>query len=462
VVTYEVYERELAELKERKLDEFFFERQMPLHQFYYDLEKRGILRDDAVQRRLLAKYTEQSANLETKLESMVGVKVNVQSPKQVSKLLFGDLGLPPRKGTDEKTLDALCRNATKDPLKKAVIENILETRKVKKTIGTYVNARPHPDGRLRTSYRICLETGRTSTTVLKPPVTTEQFGLAFQTITKHSEVGEDLREMFVPDPGCVFLEPDLSQAEARIVAALARDQKLLKMFDYQVDIHRVTAAWVEDTAPDGLLQSFFNAPPELSKLWAEQINEFLKGIISERSRQLGKKFRHAGHYDMGKREASLQAQISEWRAGKILDKFHRSNPNIRGVFHHEIREYLRDHDRRLTNPFGRERQFFNRWGDELFKEAYANIPQGTVSDHLKFAMLRIERRCPGLAILQESHDSFLAQCTPDRVDLFTRVIIEELERPIDMSKCSLPRDPIVIPCEIKMGEKNWREMKRIR
>lgn len=459
VVTYEVYEKEIAELAERGLDEFFFTKQMPLHPFYSSLEKRGIRRDPEVAKRLEDKYTEQAKSLEIKLEQMTGIACNVASPKQVSTLLYGTLGLPPRKGTDEKTLDALARNATKDPLKRAVIENILETRKVRKTIGTYIKAKPHPDGRLRTGYRIILETGRTSTTALKPPVTTEPMGLAFQTITKHSEIGEDLREMFVPDPGYVFIEPDLSQAEARVVASLAQDARLLKMFEYSVDIHRVTAAWIEDVPFS--FGSFFEADPGASKIFAQDINTVLKRLISEPSRQLGKKFRHAGHYDMGKREASLQAQISEWKAGKILDKFHQSNPNIRDVFHRGIIQFLQDNNRTLTNPFGRQRQFFNRWGDDLFKEAYAQIPQSTVSDHLKFAMLRIEARAPELQILQESHDSFLAQTKPENVDKYLLIIKEELEQPIDMRKCSLPRDPLVIPCEIKIGDKNWKDLKRV-
>lgn len=460
VVTYEIFEKELEELRERNLEEFFFTRQMPLHQFYSELERRGIRRDAEVAKRLEAKYTEQAKDLEVQLEEMTGISCNVQSPKQVSALLFGQLGLPARKGTDEKTLDALARNATKDPLKVQVIRNILQTRKVKKTIGTYVKAKPHPDGRLRTGYRIILETGRTSTSVLKPPVTTEPYGVAFQTITKHSEVGEDLREMYIPDPGYSFIEPDLSQAEARVVASLARDWHLLKMFDYGVDIHRVTAAWIDDIPID--LEEFFNCRLVYeSRVLADTINCKLKKMISEISRQLGKKFRHAGHYDMGKREASLQAQVSEWKAGKILDKFHQSNPNIRLVFHKEIIEHLQSDNRVLTNPFGRQRQFFNRWGDELFKEAYAQIPQSTVSDHLKFAMLRISERAPNLQILQESHDSFLAQAKTDEVEPLLQIIKEELEVPIDMSQCSLPRDPIVIPCEIKVGDKNWREMKRV-
>ena len=173
VVTYEVYEKELQELKERGLEEFFFTKQMPLHQFYSDLEKRGIRRDESVRAVLKKKYTERRDKIDSDLEALTGMKVNVNSPKQVSLLLYGTMGMPTRDGTDEKALDSLLLNVAKDPLKKSTIELIKEGRKVRKTIGTYIDAKTHPDGRIRTGYRIILETGRTSTQVLKPPVTTE-------------------------------------------------------------------------------------------------------------------------------------------------------------------------------------------------------------------------------------------------------------------------------------------------
>jgi hypothetical protein len=71
-------------------------------------------------------------------------------------------------------------------------------------------------------------------------------GCAFQTITKHGEVGSDIRSMYIPDPGYVFLEPDLSQAESRVVALLARDERAIKLFRYGVDIHRVTYSWIAE------------------------------------------------------------------------------------------------------------------------------------------------------------------------------------------------------------------------
>lgn len=469
VVTYECYERELEELKARNLEDFFFTKVMPLHPFYSRIEGRGILRNEVAAKELKVVY---SARLEAKEAQLfeetkkygIEEQVNCNSPKQVASLLYDVMKLPVRAGTAEKVLNALMRNAVKDEGKRRIIRDILEIRKIRKTIGTYINAKCHPDGRLRTGYRIMLETGRTSTSVLDRPVTTEKLGLAFQTITKHGETGADLRSLFIPDRGYILIEPDLSQAEARVVAVLARDGKLLKMFEFGVDVHLVTYGWMENLIPDVLLENFFlESDPILARALALDLNAKMRAVINDEQRQVGKKSRHAGHYDMGKQEAASQLGVSEYQAGKFLDKFHKRNENIRGVFHKDIQDSLRENNRILRNPFGRERQFLNRWGNELFKEAYAQIPQSTVSDHLKFAAQRIEKRCPWMQILQESHDSFLAQIEPIYDEMTFKVIREELETPINFKNCTLSRDvDLVIPCDIAMSDKTWLEMKKVK
>jgi DNA polymerase I-like protein with 3'-5' exonuclease and polymerase domains len=291
-------------------------------------------------------------------------------------------------------------------------------------------------------------------------------GLAFQTITKHGDIGTDIRSLFIPDEGYILVEPDLSQAEARVVAILARDDKLLKMFQYGVDIHRVTSAWVlERKIP--LLDAFFSAI-EPEKCWeiANELNRQMKEFTNDDERQKGKKFRHAGHYDMGKKEAASQIGISESKAAMALTKFHITNTNIKGVFHREIIDFLNHNNRMLTNPYGRQRQFLNKWGDELFKEAYAQIPQSTVSDHVKFAMIRIEKRVPELMILEESHDSYLGQVPilsgaqyPFKIlDRYRDINKEEMEMPIDFKNCSLSRGELIIPTDLHIGKESWEKM----
>jgi hypothetical protein len=113
----------------------------------------------------------------------------------------------------------------------------------------------------------------------------------------------------------------------------------------------------------------------------------------------------------------------------------------------------------LVSPHGRRRQFFNKWGRDLWKEAYAQIPQATVSDQTKFAMLQGRRRIPGYLkdwfFLLESHDSALALVRDELVPEYIKVMTEEFERPIDFKNCTLSRDyKLVIPAETVVG-KRW-------
>lgn len=482
-VTFECYEESLRELQERGLEDFFFTRQMPLHHFYSRIESRGVKRDVFQQHFLLQKYSGQFKDLQAELDAdirniaggdvrggsievggeVIDCSVNVNSNGKngdIPWLIYDLLEFPRRKGTDEKTLDALLRNHGQGDERGKILENVLKLRKIRKTIGTYIEAKSDYRGRLLTTCRISLETGRTATGILQPPVSTEAMGMAFQTITKHGDTGTDIRSQFIPDNGCVFIEADQRGAEARVVALLARDEKLLKMFRFEVDVHRVTKGWIDGTCPS--LKEFFQEEDEVKcKEMAREINKLLKELFDTEARQEGKMFRHAANLGIKKRTASIQLGCSEGKAGKILKRVHETNPNIRGVFHKEIQEALEHNDMRLMNPFGRERVFLNKWGEELWKEAYAQIPQSTVSDQTKFAGRIIEKRLPRLQIFCESHDCISGQIPIPEFDKAVRVFTEEFERPIDFARCTLPRGILVIPCEIKIGKKNWEEMEEL-
>lgn len=467
-VEFECTEKILTALTEAGMYEWFFEKIAPLHRLYSDIEDAGMMVDFEVRKHLKQKYLALQIARQERLVTDIAdgdpaiyeiyKNFNVMSngPKnQVAKLIFGFLKCPIRKDTADDTLKALANNAIKDKRRKDIVLGVLEVRKLRKTIGTYIDAKPSADKRMHTQCNINgTETGRTSTGILQPPVSIEKEGIAAQTMTKHADAqlggagGADLRSMFIADPGFSFMEPDLSQAEDRVVCVLAKDWEALKFYDRTTfnynkhglkdDRHTVTAMAVCGVSFDG---------------------------VTDYERQIGKKTRHAGNYDMGKHQHMLNLGrfggvfISEWAAGKQIDAFHDNNPNIRGVYHAGIQDALREFSCRLVTPHGRQRTFYNKWSAELFKEAYAYIPQATVSDQVKFAMLRIKARMPEgtLYFLQESHDSFLALVRDDMIHIAAQVIKQEMEIPIDFSKCSLDREYLlVIPTDIKVG-KRWVE-----
>lgn len=448
-VTIECYEAMLTDLKERKLDDFALNYTSQLHRLYMKLERNGFRVNEQRRQEMIAKYTTRVDEREKELFDLISYEVNVNSPKQVAILLWEHLKLPRRASTDEDTIVALLANNAKNDEQKRALNAIIDIRRLKKVVGILKTPADY-DGCCRTSYRIVgTETGRSSTSKLEPPVRPEKLGFPFQTMSKHGDIGGDIRTMYeAPVPGWEILEIDLSQAEARIVALLSEDYDLLKAFDSR-DVHRMTANW------------FFGVGEDK---------------ITEDMRFVGKIGRHGGNYDMGKHRLMMEINsnarrfnicpigskeplnVSEWRAGQISDKFHANSSRIRGVFHHQVREKLKK-DRTLVNPFGRERQFMARMDEDMFKEGYAYIPQSTVADIVKHAWIRIDEQMPALAFLSENHDAFVVAYPPEQRESVARLLVSELEKPIDFSRCSLSRGQLTIPTEMKVGM-NYGELKK--
>ncbi len=443
-VTFEVYEEIKKQLEEVQMLDFFFEKIMPLHKFYFNMERRGIKIDLEERKRLIKKYERYTGVVHRAIEHDLGFDLNVNSPKQVGAAIYGHLKCPIRKDTGEETLEMLMLNAVKDERRRRILGNILKERKSRKTTSTYLKSNLSSNSRATTVVNITgTESGRTSTSKPKAPVVAEPEGFAFQTLTKHGDVGSDLRRMFVPDPGKCFIECDGSQAEDRVVCNLARDDEGLAILNKKE-----------------FKYNKFGIKDDRHTLTAMMILNLDFEIIDDEMRQLGKRIRHAGNYMMGKRRLSMLAGISEYRAGKCLDIFHAQNPKISQVFWEEIKQALQDNDQVLYSPHGRRRQFLDRWGEDLWKEAFSYIPQATVSDHTKFTAVWISERYPWIEFLMESHDSFLAQIPIERIDETARIFKEEYEKPIDFSRCSLQRGELIIPAEIQIGRKNWKEMEK--
>jgi len=97
----------------------------------------------------------------------------------------------------------------------------------------------------------------------------------------------------------------------------------------------------------------------------------------------------------------------------------------------------------------------------LFKEAYAHIPQSTVGDNTKRAMIGVRQAATWIEILIESHDAFTCQVDEDRILECYEIVKTIFEQPIDFSRCSLPRDPIVIPVDCKLGY-DWKNMTKFK
>jgi len=487
-VTFEVDENMDADIDEIGQRQFFENFLMRLPNLYSSIETQGFRVDPDERDRLLRKYVEWDEKVRYELFQLVGTEVNVNSPKQISLLLFENFKLPTRAGTGEEEITALLnsQSAIKKPEHRRVCELILEGRRVRKSISTYLMALPDYDGRMRTTYFPCLDTGRTSTGQQDPPIRptvevigedgkkkNKVLGIAFQTMTKHGDIGADIRSMYVPDNAHfefvngqvqvieeeeIFLQADSSQAEARVVWLLADDEEALRLVD-EIDYHALTASW------------FFGGSEA----------DYSKKVLGYESpiRFAGKTLRHAGHLGAGKRRAAISVntdarkykipiQITEAIAEKALIIFHSKQPKIQQVFQNGVVECLKKSRTLIAalpygidSPVGGRRMFFERWGEELNRQAFSYIPQRTVSDNTKAAALRIRAKIPTIKIVMESHDALLFSVPMSKKITWGQIIKAEMERPISFANCSIKRRDLVIPCELEAGM-NYKDLSKFK
>ena len=489
-VTIEIDENMDADLDELGMRPFYENFLLKLPDFYWGVERQGFRVDSVARDALIHKYIEWDERIRHELYSIVGTEVNVNSHKQIGILLWENFKLPKKETTGEEDITALLNSQSvwvkRPDSHRRTCELILEGRRVRKTVSTYLMALPDYDGRMRTTYFPCLNTGRTGTGQQDPPIRPsvevidengkkkdKNLGTAFQTMTKHGDIGADVREMYVPDrfhveiidnkPQVVaeeeiFVQADSSQAEARVVWLLADDEEALRLVD-EIDYHAWTASWF-----------FGGSESDYSK----------KALGYEHPiRFAGKTLRHAGHLGAGKRRAAIELNtqarkykipiaITEAISERALQIFHAKQPRIQQVFQAQIVESLKVNRQLLSpRPYGVEaelcgrRTFFERWGDELFRQAFSYIPQRAVSDNTKMAGIRIKKRIPTIKVVMEAHDALLFSIPISKQTEWIPIIKQEMERPIDFSKCSLPRRHLKIPCEVETG-KDYRNLKKFK
>jgi DNA polymerase I-like protein with 3'-5' exonuclease and polymerase domains len=307
---------------------------------------------------------------------------------------------------------------------------------------------------MRTSYRLSGTTsGRTATGTSSDYILVgepgsyswENMGLSFQQIPKHGfefgneTYGKDIRRCYVPSPGYEFIEIDLSQAEARVVDVLANDYESLAEYEI-LDKH-----W------------------KMAKLCFPELGEYnKKDPALVRKRQIGKTGKHASNYDESPFAFAMRMHMPVREATKILTAIRQGNPKIANVFHAEVRKAL-DNTRTLRTGFGRRREFFDRITPETYKEAYAYIPQGMLSDHVKFNILcNLEENTSEFARpLVEWHDSILSEVKIGYREPYIREFKRLAATPITFLEGTFIRDhPLVIPIEAEVGN-SWYDLKGI-
>lgn len=471
LAVHQIYTKQQDDLTEQGVTPVFLDL-MKCLPIFRDMEKTGMLIDMDRREAIQAKYESRYRIELTKLRMLTDdSKINPLSPTQVQQLIYERLKFKPVKvkidrygdevgGTGEEELEMLYEfgdPGVKDAAgAKEALKVIINCRKLKKVLE--VASLPiYPDGRFRGEWNLAgTKNGRTSTGKCtdelvifneKGKVELDRLGFALHNLGKHGfsidgvDYGQDIRSMFIADSGYCLTEIDLSQAEARVDAVLANNIDILSVFDGPVGIHRTTGSWVYDCEPS-----------EIKKhILVDGVDRY----------HMSKTVRHAGERNMTPPRLVLMTQRPLKECQIILDKFHRYQPEIRGVFHRDIRKAVGD-SRRLVAPNGRCRDFFDRVDEHTYNEAISYLPQVIVGDQMKFSFPLVFGE-EGFAkdwarLVFEAHDGCMSLVPEGRKSEYVERFKPILERPINFNTCTLKRDyKLIIPSEAAAGFR-WNEL----
>ena len=393
--------------------------ELPTSLVLADMSMQGI----RVQKDELNNYTQKlSERIEIIREQIIeeaGVDFNISSPKQLGEVLFDRLHLPHGKktktgySTAADVLESLAPEYT-------IVANVLEYRtltKLKSTYGEGLVAFIEPDGRIHGEFnQTVTATGRISSS--QPNL---------QNIPIRMEIGRQIRKVFVPKDGCVFLDADYSQIELRVLAHMSGDEKLIDAYRSAEDIHTMTASQVFHVPVDMVT-------PEMRRN-AKAVNF---GII----------------YGISSFGLSNDLSISVSEAKQYIDSYFHTYPKIK-TFLDNLVQSAKDKGYSET-ILGRKRPIPDLSSKNFrlrsFGERVAmNAPiQGTAADIMKIAMIRVfnelySRNLKSRLILQV-HDELLIETYKDEVDEVKSILEEAMTKAVKLK----------VPLMIETGEgDNW-------
>ena len=411
------------ELKKNGMEKLYQEIELPLCQVLYRMEKRGISIDREQLEQFGEMLSQRIAACEELIYSYSNGKFNINSTKQLGELLFEKLGLPPVKKTKtgySTNADVLEKLKNKHPIIPAIMDYRMLT-KLKSTYADGLIKEIKEDGRIHTTFQnLVTATGRLSST--EPNL---------QNIPVRTDLGAEIRKMFVPKPGCVLVDADYSQIELRVLAHIAGDKTMQEAFCSGVDIHTATAAQVFGVSVE-------NVTP-LQRRHAKAVNF---GIV----------------YGISEFSLSEDIGVSRYEAKAYIENY---LTNYRGVRDYMKKVVADARDIGYTETmYGRKRYIpelkssnFNiRSGAERIA---LNTPiQGTAADIIKLAMIRVENALqesfPEAQLLLQVHDELIVECPEEIAPQVAELVSREMQGVAVLS--------VSLTAEAKFG-KSWYEAK---
>ncbi len=380
--------------------------EQPLAEVLASMENEGMAVDREGITAFGRELTARILALQTTIWEQVGYEFNLNSPKQLGKALFEDLGLPAGK----KTKSGYSTSAeVLEKLQEAhpVIPALLEYRTLTKLNGTYCEGLLGlitPAGRIHSVFNQTeTRTGRISSS--EPNL---------QNIPVRSELGRQMRRFFTARPGWVLCDADYSQIELRVLAAMAEEPTMLRAFNTGEDIHRSTAAQVFGVPEE-------QVTPEM-RSGAKAVNF---GII----------------YGMGAHSLAEDLHISYGEAKAYIDRYLHHFGAVSAFMERLIAEATQRgygetlfHRRRPLPELKAGNAMTRHFGERVAR----NMPiQGTAADIIKMAMVRVYRRlqAEGLQakLILQVHDELLVESPPAEVPAVERLLVEEMESAVTLA-----------------------------
>ena len=418
-----LYEVLPPRLEELNMTALLHEMELPLCRVLAEMELAGFRIDGAALARFGEDLQQRIVTLEQSIYHMAGEEFNINSPKQLGAILFDKLQLPHGKktktgwSTNAEVLEKLRYEAP-------IVDKVLEYRQYAKLRSTYADGllrAVSPDGRVRTSFQMTVTaTGRLSST--EPNL---------QNIPTRTELGSEIRRLFIAGDGNVLVDADYSQIELRLLAHMSGDKVMQASFLSGTDFHTATAAKVFHVPEE-------DVTPELRRR-AKAVNF---GIV----------------YGISAFALAQDIGVTVAEAKAYMDRYFETYSTLRQYMTDVVAQAEQDGyvqtmmHRRRPLPELKSSNFNLR---EFGKRVALNMPvQGSAADIMKLAMVRVHDRLKreGLRarLLMQVHDELIAECPAEEQAQVKRILTEEMEHAAALS--------VPLTVDAHCG-KNWLEAK---
>ncbi len=406
IVPYKIKSVLREKLKETGMESLYDEMELPCLYALYEMEKNGIRVDGEALHQYGKKLRTRIEELTAEIHAMAGEEFNINSPKKLGEILFEKLGLKNGKKTKtgySTSAEVLEKLTNAHP----IIPRILEYRQLTQLNSTYAEGLAgyiRADGRIHGKFHQTVTvTGRISSA--DPNL---------QNIPTRMPLGREIRKVFIPEEGSVFVDADYSQIELRVLAHMSGDAALIAAYQADEDIHAITASQVFDVPLDQVDSTLRRKAKAVNFGIVYGISSFGLGQDLDISRKEAEGYIEKYFATYGKVKEFLDRTVEDAKKnGYTVTMFGRRRP---------IPELASSNF--MTRSFG--------------ERAAMNAPvQGTAADIIKIAMVRVNRRLKEehlqSKLVLQIHDELIIETKKEEVEIVQKLLVEEMMHAAELS-----------------------------